>query len=187
MMINSDYSEFLYYGLQYVVLEGDAYISNFWNKWDCNLSEKKESYQIFINFLYRCLKCDLLKDFDDDCKYSLVGKMGIDEYIRYMASLPLSIEEAKIYFSKPFSNEDFEKQWDRLVKRDLMMRFFFPTNKLINFAKESGLTDYLDTDSIEFTSFIGMVNQAFYKNRIPWDLDAPPLFPVVHYLVNEQA
>ena len=33
-MANSNYSEFLYYGLQYIVLEGDAYISNFWNKWD---------------------------------------------------------------------------------------------------------------------------------------------------------
>ena len=52
-MANNNYSEFLYSSLQDVVLEGDAYISNFWNKWDCKLSEKKESFQLFINFLYR--------------------------------------------------------------------------------------------------------------------------------------
>lgn len=186
-MANNNYSEFLYSSLQDVVLEGDAYISNFWNKWDCKLSKKKESFQLFINFLYRCLKCDLLKDFYDNFDYSLVGKIGVDEYIRYMASLPLSIEEAKIYFPESFSNQEIEKHWDILVKRDLMMRFFFPTDKLINFAKESGLTDYMDEDSSEFTSFIGMINQTFYKNGIPWDLDAPPLFPVVHYLADEQA
>ena len=187
MMANSNYSEFLYYGLQYVVLEEDAYISNFWNKWDCSLSEKKESYQIFINFLYRCLKCDILKDFDDDFRYSLVGKLGIDEYIKYMASLPLSIEEAKIYFDKSYCNEDIERNWDMLVKRDLMMRFLFPTDKLINFAKESGLNDYMDEDGSEFASFIDMVNQTFDKEGIPWDPDATSLFPVVHYLVNESA
>lgn len=130
-----------------------------------NPIEKKYCLQMFVEFIYRCLKCRLLKlDFNE---FDLL-QLGIKDIEHLTNLLALQLRENK--------GED-------LLKLELYLWDGFQaygTELLRNIAKDCDLVAY--EDDVDFSTekgrkFRDKIERIWADNGLSWDLEHP-LFPI---------
>ena len=142
---------------------GLLYFYNFYP--DSSEEENKVYLYVFSEFIYRCLKCNLLKTVQDIKEYN----NGEIKNLNYLVNLLL-----KFPFNKKFINyTDTEVYiWYALQ--------VCATELLDNIAKDCDLVAY--EDDVDFSTekgrkFKDKIEKVWADHGLPWDL-TQPLFPV---------
>ena len=159
------YIKRLYEQLQWCSQEDFSITDFFPYDQDISYDEELMYNQISIEFIYRCLKCDLII-FLNGSILSSDEIYSLEDYASFLSNSPIGQDEWK-RIGTPLQN----KVWT--------CEFFDGTNKLIKICEECGLNGYeeFDENDIRWAMFIDKVENIFSENNLTWNLDKP-LFPV---------
>lgn len=161
----NDYINRLYEQLQWCS-QDDFSISSFFPYNQEILYDDEVMYnQISIEFLYRCLKCDLIT-FLNGSVFSSDQSISLEDYASFLADSPIGIDEWKSIGSP-------------LQRNVWTCEFFDGTSKLDKICGECGLIGFeeFNNNDPRWKIFINKINSVFIANNLPLDL-SHPLFPV---------
>ena len=121
--------------------------------------------QVSIEFIYRCLKCDLIM-FLNGSIFLSEQPGTLEDYASFLANSPIGIYE-------------WQRLGTQLQHKVWSCEFFDGTAKLVKICEECGLYGYEEFTEKDhrWVMFIDKVNNIFLENNLALDLGSP-LFPV---------